>query len=66
MKVDKVRVELKAIGIVAATRNRYTMSRTAFSWQSDLFLGIVSCHETKSLTATTIALADLLPPEYRR
>jgi len=25
-----------------------------------------SCHETESLTAGTIAPADLLPPEYRQ
>jgi len=33
-----VRVKLKTIGIVAVTYNRCTTSRTALSWQSDLFL----------------------------
>jgi len=32
--------------------------------QSDLFLGIASCHEIESSTAGIIALADLLPTEY--
>jgi len=32
--------------VAAVAHNCYTMSRTAFSWQSDLFLGIASCHET--------------------
>jgi len=57
-------VEPKTIGIAAATHNHYIMNRTAFSWQSDLFVGIASCHETESSTAGTIATADLLPPEY--
>jgi len=48
MKVGKVRVEPKTISIAAITHNCYT-SRMAFSWQSDLFLGIASCHGTKSL-----------------
>ena len=64
-----MRVEPKTIGIAAVTQshNHYTTSRTAFSWQSDLFLGIAPDHaseETKSSTAGTIAPADLLPPEY--
>jgi len=63
---EKVRVEPNTIGIAAATHNRYTTSRTTFSWQSDLFLGIASCQETESLTGGTIAPADLLPPEYQR
>jgi len=48
--VGKVKVERKTIGITAVTHNRYTTSRTAFSWQSVLFLEIASCHETESLT----------------
>ena len=64
--VGKVGVELKTIGILAITHNHYTTSRTAFSWQSDLFVDIVPCHETASVTGGTIAPADLLPPEYRR
>jgi len=39
-----VRVEPKTIGIAAVTHNCYTTSRTTFSWQSDLFLGIALCH----------------------
>jgi len=35
-----MRVEPKTIGIAAVTPNCYTMSRTVFSWQSDLFLSI--------------------------
>jgi len=35
-----------------------------FSRQSDLFLCIASCHETKSSTVGTIAAVNLLPPEY--
>jgi len=66
MKVGKVKVKPKTIGIAAVTHNRYTTSRTAFSWQSDLFLDIASCNETEYLTASTVAPADLLPPEYRR
>jgi len=39
VKVGKVmRVEPKTIGIAAVTCNRYTTSRMALSWQSDLFL----------------------------
>jgi len=49
-----VRVELKTIGIAAVTHNSCTTSRTAFSWQSDLFLSIASCHETESSTGRTI------------
>jgi len=64
-KIGKVRVKLQTIGIAAVTPNHYTISRTALSWQSDLFLCIASCHETESLTAGTITPADLLPPEYR-
>jgi len=52
-----VRVEPKTIG---HTTNRYTTSRKAFSWQSDLILGIASCQETESSTGGTIAPADLL------
>jgi len=37
-----------------------------FSWQSDLFLSIASCHETESSTGGAIAPADLWLPEYRR
>jgi len=66
MKVGKVRVEPKTVGIAAITPNQCTMSKMAFFWQSDLFLGITSCHETESSTAGTIAIADLLPPEYRQ
>jgi len=29
----------------AVTPNHYTTSGTAYSWQSDLFLCIASCHE---------------------
>jgi len=54
MKVGKVRVEAKTIGIAAVTHNRYTTSRTAFSWRSDLFLGIASCHQTESSTSGTV------------
>jgi len=62
-----VRVEPKTIGIAVVTHNRYNTSKTALSWQSDLFLGIAPCHETGSSTGgTTIAPADLLPPEYRQ
>jgi len=61
-----MRVKPKTIGIAAVTHNRYTMSRTVFSWQSSLFLGIASCHETESWTAGTIDPTDLLPPEYRQ
>jgi len=61
MKVSKVRVELQ-IGIAAETPNRYTMNRTAFSWQSNLFLCIASCHKTECLTGGTISPPDLLPP----
>ena len=66
MKLGKVRVEPKNISIAAVTLNRYTTSGTASSGQSDLFLGITSCHETESATTGTIAPADLLPREYRR
>jgi len=59
-----VRVEPNTIGVAAVTLNCYTKSRTVFSWQSDLFLGIESCHETESSTGGTIAPADLLLPEY--
>jgi len=65
MKVGKARVKPQTIGITDVTPNHF-MSRTAFSWQNDLFLCITSCHETKSLTASTIAPAELLPPEYCR
>jgi len=62
-----VRAEPKTINIGAVSHNRYTTSRTTFSWQkSDLFLSIASCHETKSLSGGTLVPADLLPPEYRR
>jgi len=37
----------RSIRIAAVTPNHYTTSRTAFSWQSDLFLCIASCHETE-------------------
>jgi len=57
-----VRVEQKTTGLAAITLNRYTRSRMAFSWQSDLFLGIASCHETESSTGGTTAPANLLPP----
>jgi len=63
MKVSKVRVEPKTIGIAAVTPK---CCRTVFFWQSDLFVGITSCHETESSTIGTIAPADLLPPEYRQ
>ena len=66
MKVGKVRVEPKTKSIAALTPNRYTTSRTEFSGQSDIFLGITSCHETESSTNRTIASADLFPQEYRR
>jgi len=66
MKVGKARAELQTIGIAAVTPNDYTTRRTAFSWQSDLFVCIASCHETESSTAGTIAPVDLLLPEYRR
>ena len=50
-----MKVQPKTIGIAAVTpSNCYTTSRTEFSWQSDLFLCIASCHKTKSLTAGTI------------
>jgi len=62
MKVCKARVKLPTIGIAAVTPNHYTMSTTACSWQSDLFLCIASCHETECSTGGTIAPADLLPP----
>jgi len=65
-KVGKVKVEPKTIGIAAVTHNHYTTSRTMFSLQSDLFVGIASCYETDSLTAGTIAPADLSLPEYCR
>jgi len=65
MKVGKARVESQTIGTAAVvTPNHYTTSSTVFSWQSDLFVCIVSCNETESSTAGTIAPADLLPPEY--
>jgi len=60
-----VRVELKTIGIAAVSQNRYSTSRTVFSWRSDPFLGIASCHETESSTGGTTAAANMLPPEYR-
>jgi len=46
MKVGKARVELPTIGIAAITSNHYdyTISKTVFSWQSNLFLCIASCH----------------------
>ena len=45
MKVGKLSVEPKTISIAAVTLNRYTTSRTEFSGQSDLFIGITSCRE---------------------
>jgi len=45
MKVSNVRVEPQTICIGAITPNNYTMSRTAFSRQSDLFLCIAPCQE---------------------
>jgi len=65
-KVGKARIEPKTIGKAAITPYRYTTSRTAFSWQSALFVCIASCHEIEPLTAGTLAPADLLLPEYRR
>jgi len=53
-KVSKARVKPQTIGIAALTRNHYTTSRTVFSWQSDLFICIASCHETESSSASTI------------
>jgi len=64
--VGKARVKLQTIGIAAVTPNHYTTSGTAFSWQSDLFIQIASCHETECLTGGTIAPADELPPESWR
>jgi len=49
-----VRVEPQTIRIAAITPDHYTMSRTAFSWQSGHFVCIASCHETESSTASTI------------
>jgi len=54
MKISKARVKAPTIGIAAATPNHYTTSRTACSWQSDLFLCIVSCYETECSTGSTI------------
>jgi len=34
------------------------MSKTAFAWQSDLFLGIALYHKTGSSTGGTIAAAN--------
>jgi len=62
--VGKVKVEPKTIGITATTPNHYISSRTAFSWQSYLFLSITSCHETKSSTDSIVAPANLLLPEW--
>ena len=66
MKFGKVRVEPKTIGIAAVTPNRCTTSRTAFSWQSDVFVYIVPCHKTETSSAGIVAPANLLPPEYRQ
>jgi len=65
MEVSKVRVKLQTTCIAAVTPNHCTTRKTAFSWQSYLFLCIASCPETKSSTVGTIAPADLLPPECR-
>jgi len=70
MKVGKVRVvKPQTIGIAAVTPNHYTTCRMAFSWQSDLLLGITSSHATRRnlwLLCWHNILADLLLPEYRR
>ena len=50
-------------GMAAVTHNRSATSSTPFAWQTDLFLRIVSCHETESSTGSTIAPADELLPE---
>ena len=50
-----MRVKPPTNGIAAVTPNHYTTSRTACSWQSDLFVCIASCHETECLTGGTIA-----------
>jgi len=61
----KVRVELETIGIAAVTQPLHHKQDSIFlTKQSDLFLGIASCHEIESSTAGIIALADLLPTEY--
>ena len=41
MKVGKVRVELKTIGIAVITHNHYTMSSTPFAWLTDHLIWIV-------------------------
>ena len=65
-----MRVELETIGIAAVAHNHYITSRAGQripDIDSDLFVGIASCQETKSSIASTgIAPADLLPPEYRQ
>jgi len=65
MEVAKVRVEPKSHRIPDLKHYHYTTSSTPIAWQTDLFIEIASCHETECATAGAIALANLLPPEYR-
>jgi len=57
-----VRVELKSNGIADMKHNRYAKSSMALVCQTDLFIQIASCHETKCSTGGTIAPVDLFPP----
>jgi len=57
-----VRAEPKSNGIPDVKHNCYATSSTVLGCYTDLFIRIVSCHETECSTGAKIATVDLLSP----